>query len=101
MVLVRMVFHAKLGQGAQVLAGMKAMAAQMQSASHVRHLRILTDLSGRFDTIVQEMEYETIDTFLQELAEMDAPSGDQPAGDEWMAMMEGGYKEYYTIEFEQ
>ncbi len=103
MVLVRLVFQAKLGRAADVVAGMKQMGDEMQSTGrgHARHVRILTDLSGRFDTVVQELEYESIELFLQDLAAMSSAPASQADRGQGMELFEGGYKEYYTIEFEQ
>ncbi len=104
MVLVRLVFQAKFGKAADVVAGMKQMVGEIQSSGgHARHIRILTDLSGRFDTVVQEMEYESIDLFLQDLAAMAGAPESQSQADrgQGLELMEGGYKEYYTIEYEK
>ncbi len=102
MVLVRLVFQAKFGKAADVVAGMKEMAATMQaSGGRARHVRILTDLSGRFDTVVQELEYDTLDGFLQDLAAMSSAPESQADSERGLEFMEGGYKEYYTIEYQK
>jgi hypothetical protein len=60
-VLVRIVCQAKFGKASEVVAGLK------QSQEIVRRVvapdlrvRILTDLSGPFDTVVQELEVESL-----------------------------------------
>ncbi len=101
MILVRLVFQARFGKAADVVAGMKEMAAGMQSsAGRARHVRILTDLSGRFDTVVEELEYESIEGFLQDLAAMSSAPQSQGSPAPGLELLEGGYKEYYTVEYE-
>ena len=57
MILVRLVFQAKFGHAAEVVAGFKQGAEIARSAGGKgpRHIRILTDLSGPFDTVVQQL----------------------------------------------
>jgi len=102
MILVRMVFQAKLGRSAEVLAGMKAMAPRLKAASSGAHrVRLLTDVSGKFDTVVQEIEYDNVDAFLRDMATMSSMPEMQDASESGFDLVEGGYKEYYTVEFEQ
>jgi hypothetical protein len=61
MILVRQVFQAKFGHAQQVVAMFKQNADMMQRITGgVGHGRILTDLSGSFDTVVQEIEVESL-----------------------------------------
>jgi hypothetical protein len=73
MVLARMIFHAKFGKAAEVVSMMK-QSGQAGSNQAVR-ARILTDLTGRFDTVVLEM---------------DAPK--------MAELIDWGASEFYTIE---
>jgi len=105
MILVRLVFQAKFGHAAEVVAGFKQGAEIARSAGGKgpRHVRILTDLSGPFDTVVQELEYDSLDDFMKAQAAMFADP-------RWQEMARnGGFgdgvvsgsKEFYTVEFEE
>jgi hypothetical protein len=61
MILVRMVFQAKWGKAGQAANDYKQNAELMRKVlgPDVR-VRFLTDLSGPFDTFVQEMEVESL-----------------------------------------
>jgi hypothetical protein len=56
MILVRNSFTAKPGQASKLLAQLKDMA----SAGKLRNTRFLTDLAGRFNTVVMEHEVESL-----------------------------------------
>jgi hypothetical protein len=103
MILVRLVFQAKFGHAAQVVAGFKQAAEIARSAGEKgpHHVRILTDLSGPFDTVIQELEYDSLDDFMKAQAAMFADP-------RWQEMARnGGFgdgvvsgsKEFYTVEF--
>lgn len=61
MILVRFVLQARFGKASEVVAGFKQTAeiASTLVGPNVR-VRILTDLSGPFDTVVQEIEVESL-----------------------------------------
>ncbi len=60
MILVRMVFQARFGKAGEVAAGMvKGQELARQVLGDRARARILTDLSGQFDTVVQELEVES------------------------------------------
>ena len=103
MILVRLVFQAKFGHAAEVVAGFKQGAEIIRSAGvkGPRHVRILTDLSGPFDTVVQELEYDSLDDFMKAQAVMFADPRWQEMAQEsgWPALLESGSKEFYTVEF--
>ena len=105
MILVRLVFQAKFGRAAEVVAGFKQAAEIARSAGEKgpRHVRILTDLSGPFDTVVQELEYDSLDDFMKAQAVMFADPRWQEMAQEsgWPALLASGSKEFYTVEFEE
>ena len=101
MILVRMVFRGKFGTGGKLAASMTEMARQSPEGSGGR-VRILSDLSGEFDTIVFELTHESLGAWEQYRAQMfsqeaqqDAPQSD--TGEDYIV---SGYQEYYTIEAE-
>ena len=64
-------------------------------------MRILTDLSGPFDTVVQELEYDSLDDFMKAQAAMFADPRWQEMAQQsgWPALLVSGSKEFYTVEF--
>ena len=105
MILVRLVFQAKFGRAAEVVAGFKQAAEIARSAGEKgpRHIRILTDLSGPFDTVIQELEYDSLDDFMKAQAAMFADPRWQETAQKsgWPALLASGSKEFYTVEFEE
>lgn len=105
MILVRMVFQAKFGHAAQVVEAFKRSGEIARTAGGLapRHVRILTDLSGPFDTVIQELEFDSVDDYLKGQAAMFAdPRWQEMArSDGFGEGLAGGSKEFYTVEFEQ
>jgi hypothetical protein len=101
MILVRFVCQAKFGKASDVLAGFKRSneIARTVAGSNVR-ARLLTDLSGTFDTVVQELELDSLAEWERlrmvifsspEIQEVEASAPD---------LIVSGQTEYYTIESE-
>jgi hypothetical protein len=67
MILVRAVFQAKVGKAQELVASFKAALHQSNAADQSR---ILTDLSGPFDTVVVETIAESLAEWEQRRAEM-------------------------------
>lgn len=102
MILVRLVFQAKFGHAADVVAEFKRSTDAFRNAGlHAGRVRVLTDLSGPFDTVVQEIEYDNYESFAADQQAMFS----NPQLQEGMAgsrdLFTGGYKEFYTIEFDR
>jgi hypothetical protein len=100
-VLVRFICQAKFGKASEVVAGFK------QSAEIVRTMvgpnirtRILTDLSGPFDTVVQEIEVESLAEWERLRAMIFSNPEVQEAEAAGPSLIESGRTEYYTIEAE-
>ena len=97
MILVRMVFQGKFGTGGKLAASMVEMTRQMSGGAEGK-VRILSDLSGEFDTIVFESTHESLaawEQFRTQMFAQEAEAGD--TGDEYIL---SGRQEYYTIEAE-
>jgi hypothetical protein len=61
MIVVRIVFQAKFGTGGRLAATLsEASGPMMKESGTPRRWRVLTDLSGSFDTVVQEIEVESL-----------------------------------------
>ena len=59
MIVVRSTFTAKPGQAGKLVAHLKDMAA----AGKLRNWRVLTDVTGSFNTVVMEHEVESVAEF--------------------------------------
>ena len=104
MILVRTEFQCQSGRTQEAVDLFKAQIEQGLLASDqvttVKRTRILTDLSGRFDTLILEQEVESIDAYLAMLQAMfvspefqeaqAALAGDNP--------IQTGSRTFYTIE---
>lgn len=94
MILVRQVFQAKYGRGDELVVLLKELRGILPRG---RDLRILTDASGRFFTVVTENEVDSLADWEQSFKES---MGKREMGD-WFARMvplvESGSREFYTI----
>ena len=99
MILVRLVFQAKFGKVNEVVAGFKQGQQQIQSVvgPNVRG-RILTDLSGPFNTVVQEVEVESLAEWEQFRAALFSNPQFQESQARGLDLIESGRTEFYTIE---
>jgi hypothetical protein len=102
-ILVRLVFQAQFGKAADVVAGFKQFGSQAgrPGGSRARHVRLLTDLSGQFDTVVQELEFDSYEDWQKDMEAMFADPRMREAMAGTGEHISGGYKEFYTIEMEQ
>ncbi|MGH2543747.1 MAG: hypothetical protein ACRDIB_13165 [Ardenticatenaceae bacterium] len=99
MILVRFVCQATFGKASEVVAGFK------QSGEITRTLvgpnvrgRILTDLSGPFDTVVQEIEVESLAEWERLRTAIFSNPEFQEVESALPNLIESGQTEYYTIE---
>jgi hypothetical protein len=101
MILVRFVCQAKFGKASEVVAGFKRSneIARTVAGPNVR-VRLLTDLSGTFDTVVQELELESLAEWERLRAVIFSNSEVQEAEASLPDVIVSGQTEYYTIEAE-
>jgi hypothetical protein len=101
MIVVRTVLQAKFGTGGKLAASFsETSVAMMAEAGKPHRWRVLTDLSGPFDTIVQEVEVESLaewETFRVKLFELAAFRDSMATMQE---LVVSGHNEYWTIEAE-
>ena len=101
MILHRIIFQAKLGQAAQLVAGLKQAQQNMLEINpntRIQRSRLLTDLSGPFDTVVFELEYASLaeaETDRQSLFASAQFHEEQARGIEFIV---SGHQEFYTID---
>jgi len=99
MILVRTEFQCKWGHVREVVDNFKAMVEQMSTQDVIKRSRIMTDLSGRFDTVIVESEVESIDAFF---AMLHAAFADPEFQSTQAALADSPYqtgqRTFYTIE---
>jgi hypothetical protein len=98
MILVRDIFQVKLGQMDKVLAGLKGAMESSTRTSMVS--RVLTDISGRYFTLVVETKAESMDAYWENLQagfkDPEVAARDNPL----LPYVESGHREFYNIEYE-
>ena len=93
MILVRIVFHAHHGKINQLVEGMKRASQD----APVRPV-ILTDLSGRMETLVLETRHASLAAYEQWRVELFESRAFQESQAQGAALIESGSTEFYTIE---
>jgi len=101
MILVRFVCRARFGKASDVVAGFKRSNEITRTIvrPHVPP-RLLTDLSGTFDTVVQEIELESLAEWERLRAVIFSNAEVQEAEGSLPDVIVSGQTEYYTIEAE-
>lgn len=97
MILERTVMHCKPGTVQQVVESMKGLGEMLEQQDVIKSFRILTDLSGSFDTVVIESEIESIDAYyamLHSMFEQEANEIDDAVAPNYNT----GHRTFYTIE---
>ena len=99
MILVRSEFQCKPGRVQEMIDNFKAMAPMMENQSVIKRTRLMTDLSGNFDTVVVESEVESIDDYfaMMQAAFADPDLQTEQAGS-MNSIYQTGQRNYYKIE---
>ena len=99
MILVRTEFQCKFGRVQEAIDSFKAMAAGMDTQNVIKRSRIMTDLSGSFDTVILESEVESIDAYFAMLhaafADPDFQAGQTAPAE---SPFKSGQRTFYPIE---
>jgi len=99
MILARVVFQAKFGKADEVVASLKeAMTSEVNEQIASMQPRILTDISGPFDTVVIETTHESLAAFEQFRQMLFARAAASDESSRMADLVESGRNEYYTIE---
>jgi hypothetical protein len=101
MIIVRTVLQASFGKGGELAAQFVASAPRFRAELGVEsRWRVLTDLSGSFDTVVQEVEAENLAQWEQERSKLfQAPAFRESFG-RIQGLVVSGRNELWTIEGE-
>ncbi len=102
MIIVRTEMQCKWGRVAEALASARASYAQISGQlGAINRIRILTDMSGRHDTVVVEAEIESMDAYFTMLdaifanPEFQAMQAERVASDQ---PYESGVRNFYKVE---
>lgn len=101
MVLVRMVFQARWGSVQDVVEEFKQSLTLMREITGSKtRFRVLTDLSGSFNTVVEEIEVESLAEWERHRAAIFADPRFQQRMANLGPVFESGGTEFYTIELD-
>ena len=99
MIIVRTVFQAKFGKANELVTVLREFAQTYAiETGEPPQGRLLTDLSGRFDTVVMETEVENLSEWERGRAEMFANPAFAEAAARMNDLVEDGRNEFFTIE---
>jgi hypothetical protein len=100
MIVVRLVMNVKMDSSVQeVVEGSKRNAEMLLEATGSNNkVRIYTDLSGPFNTVVQEMEFESLGAWEEFRAKLFASQEFQEMQANSPMLFESGSAEFYTLE---
>ena len=99
MILVRDEFQCKMGGAHVAVDRIKAQADLLEKLDVIKRARVLTDLSGRFETVIFEAEVESLDAYFAmmhaafanpEIRARNEALGEMP--------QQSGSRTFYTIE---
>lgn len=99
MILHRVVFQAKFGKADDVVTMLKEGISHMpREVMGVYEPRILTDISGSFDTVILETVHESLATYEKARAALFAMGEESEEPSQMESLVQSGRNEYYTIE---
>ncbi len=101
MILVRQTFKAKYGKAGEVAGHIRessAVVSRVLGSNH--HWRVLTDLTGAFDTVVLEIEQQSLAEWEQTRVSMFQHAEFRESIAPLMDLLESGESQLFTIEAE-
>jgi len=101
MIMTRIVFQAKWGKASELVAGLAEAMRHGDGVDAKEHkVKLLTDLSGEFYTVVMEGQHENLAAYEQFRARLFSSSEFQDNNGRRDDLMVSGRQEFYTIEAE-
>jgi hypothetical protein len=98
MIVVRFVFQTEWGKADAVVELFKQGGDRMKELAPNSKMRILTDLSGPFHTVIQELELESLAVWEELRGKIFAEPEFQEAQEMPEIPFESGRTEFYTLE---
>ena len=99
MILVRMTFRAKYGKAGEMVQHFRENQQEFERLINVP-TRVLTDLSGPFDTVVLEQTVESLDGYEKMLQQAFSDPDTAQLFAMLQPLIESGSREFYRIEVE-
>ncbi len=96
MILTRTTFQAKYGQGDALVAVLKDIQPLLASAGAGQQ-RILTDGSGQFFTITQDIEFDSLGAYETVMAKAFSDAAFGPLFERMTAVVESGSRDFLNI----
>lgn len=96
MILVRDEVKCKMGEANAFVERFKAAAPMLEGQDVIKSARVLTDLSGSFDTVIAEYEVESLDAYFAFMKAAFAQMAEREGADEFA--YQSGARTFYTIE---
>ena len=97
MYLVRDIFKAKLGKSKQLVEMFRSTSAHLETKG-IRHIRILTDVSSTFWTVIWEFEVEEINDYFEMSRNVDSNSDVYDSLEGYKEHVIEGKREIFRIE---
>jgi heme-degrading monooxygenase HmoA len=98
MIVVRNVFRCKPGMAKELAKKFTATVPLMKKNTGVGAMRVLTDLSSTFWTVVVETEAESLEAWDKQFSAYSSEPEVRKAMDGYMDLVEGGHREIFRIE---
>ena len=101
MIVIRTVLQCQFGKGGELAAEFSKAAAAMQAelGAHQRW-RVMTDLSGTFDTVVQEVDAESLAQWEEVRVRLFQSKSFREAMGKMKGIVVSGHNEFWHIEGE-
>ncbi|MGH8974631.1 MAG: hypothetical protein ACRD0C_15700 [Acidimicrobiia bacterium] len=97
MYMLREVYTAKRGKAPEVVETFRMLDQALEQAGAYTNRRIYVDYAGPMDTVVYQVEMESLDAyFAMERAVFDDPQA-KPLIDAFNTLARSGYKEIYEV----
>jgi len=98
MVVVRYIMHAKWGRGDEAVKEFKALVGINERITGVKNnSRLMTDLSGKFFTLVEEVEFNSLGEWEEARQKIFADPEFQKSMAKITDLIETGSTEFYTL----
>ena len=98
MYLIREVFKARPGKAKDLVKMFKAAAPHFAKTQEIHNMKVLTDVTGPYWTVVVESETENIGGFFTNLRSATMSDEIKEIMKDYMSCIEGGRREIYMIE---
>lgn len=97
MYLVREVFNTKPGKAKELVKKFK-MSAPLMEKQGMQGFRIMTDISGKYWTVVAEFQTEDLTAFAKEARSGRPDPEMEKIMSGYMDLLDGGYREIFLLE---